>query len=114
MGLPRVLQRIGQRLLDDPERRQVDADGSCGSPTTSNSTSRPASRTWAISSEVGDPRLRREEVGGVGAQDAEQPAHVGQGTPPDVLDGQQDLACRAATDRARRSAPACTTIMDTL
>ena len=84
-----VLERVGQRLLDDAKRREVD---------TRRQRMRVAdhlelniqpglAQLRQQQVEVGDPRLGREAIRGFGlAQDPEQPAHVGQRGAPGLLD----------------------------
>ena len=58
--------------------------------------------------QIGQRRLRREPVGGVGPQHADQPAHLGERAAPDLLDGLQHLAGRAV----RQDAPLGTGLDD--
>ena len=76
-----VLDDVGQRLLEDPERRQVDALGERARVALDGELDPQAGRARALQQvvEVGQPRLRRAlgRLVLVGSQQLERAVHLG-------------------------------------
>ena len=111
-----VLDRVGERLLHDAVRGEVDArrerrgvalDRRASPAARRRATARPAASS---SRSVGCGRERG--VRRPASQDAEQAAHLGQRLAAGVLDvgGGLDRAVRGSRSSIRRAPPACTTI----
>ena len=101
-----VLADVGQRLLHDAVGGEVDAGRERALPAADLDVDRDVGGA-ALGHELVQPRearlRRRGRVLLVGAQDAEQPAHLADRLPAGGLDGQQRLADAL---RGRRRAPA--------
>ena len=91
-----MLERVRQRLLDDPVRRQLDPDRQLAPLALDAELDRKAGLAHLRDErrQVVEPRLRRERVGRVAAQHPDQAAHLGQRAAADLLDRLEHLARR--------------------
>ena len=86
-----MLEDVGQRLLHDPVRREVDARGQAVQVPDGLQFDRDAGRPH-LGHQVVQPaqtRLRRDRAVVPAGEQAEQPAHLGQPLAARVLDGRQ-------------------------
>ena len=90
----RVLERVGERLLDDPVRRQVEARGKVGRLALDGQLDGQAGGAHGLGKviEACEAGLRREQVAVVGlAHHPEHPVHLGERAAPRLLDVHQGL-----------------------
>ncbi len=89
-----MFERVRQSLLDNPVRRQLDADRQLASLSVDGELDGQA-RVSKLSDErghVSEPRLRGERIVRVTAEHAKQPAGLGERAPPALLDRLEHLA----------------------
>jgi len=91
-----MLERVRQRLLDDPVGRQLDPDGELRRLALDAQLHRQAGRAQLTDQQrhVGEPRLGLERIVRVAAQHAEQAPHLGQRAAAGALDRLEHLARR--------------------
>ena len=92
-----MLERVRQRLLDDPVGRELDPDGQSARLAGDVQLDRKPrfAHLRHEGREVVEARLRRERVVGVRAEHPDQAAHLGEGAAADLLDRLEHLARRA-------------------
>ena len=91
-----VLERIRERLLDDPVGGQLDPDGELSTLAVDRELDRQTgvSKLADERRHVAQPGLRCERLVRVAAEHAEQATHLGKCAPPALFDRLQHLARR--------------------
>jgi hypothetical protein len=92
-----VLERVCQRLLDNPIRRELDPDRQLARIALDVELHRQAGLANLRNQgrQVGEPGLRRQRIACAAAEHADESAHLGQGAAADPLDRHQHFLRRA-------------------